>query len=437
VSRGPLDGVRIVDLTMGWAGPLGTMLFADFGAEVIKLEGPGRLDWWRGGSVSSPNPDMSDLEQRMWERSPVFSGVNRNKRELVVDMKRDEGKALLERLVTVSDAVVESFSPRVLQSWGLGYERLRALNERIILMSLPAVGSDGPWAHYVGYASTTEAMAGLPALCGYDGEGPILQTPSIADPLAGLNGAVALAMALYDREVTGQGQRIEVAHLEAAVPLIGEAFMDYVLNGRVRERHGNGDPTAAPNGCFACAGDDRWVVVCVHTDEEWTRLTGLLGDPALAADARLATREGRARHVAEVDAALTAWTSLRTPREAMEALQAAGIVAAAVNNEADLLDDPQVQATQGFAQIDRAYVGTHPYPNITVRLDGTPGEIRRAAPLFGQDNRYVLEEVLGLDEAEIEALYADGVVADEPSRAGWARLSAFSGQLTRHTTSSS
>ena len=231
----------------------------------------------------------------------------------------------------------------MLQSWGLGYERLRELNERIILMSLPAVGSDGPWSHYVGYASTTEAMAGLPALCGYDGDGPILQTPSIADPLAGLNGAVALAMALYDREVTGQGQRIEVAHLEAAIPLIGEAFMDYVMNGRVRERHGNGDPTVAPNGCFPCAGDDRWVVVSVHTDDEWAALAGVIDQPELASDPRFATREARVANVGDVEAIVAAWTSQRSPREAMDALQAGGVIAAALNNEADLLDDPQVR----------------------------------------------------------------------------------------------
>lgn len=181
-------------------------------------------------------------------------------------------------------------------------------------MSLPAVGSDGPWSHYVGYASTTEALAGLPALCGYEGEGPILQTPSIADPLAGLNGAVALMMALLERDLTGRGQRIEVAHLEAAVPLIGEAFMDYVMNQRVRERCGNGDPTIAPNGCFPCAGDDRWVVICVETDDDWQRLCRVIGDDALAADSRFATRPGRVANVAEVEAAVVRWTSTRAPR---------------------------------------------------------------------------------------------------------------------------
>jgi crotonobetainyl-CoA:carnitine CoA-transferase CaiB-like acyl-CoA transferase len=432
MSAPPLEGLRIVDLTMGWAGPLGTMLFADFGAEVIKVEGPGRMDWWRGGSVSQPNPDMSDLEERRWEQSPVFCGVNRNKLELVVDLKRDEGRAVFERLVAVSDVVVESFSPRVLPGLGLGYERLREINERIILMSLPAVGSTGPWAHYVGYASTTEAMAGLPALCGHDGGGPILQTPSIADPFAGLNGAVALALALYERERTGEGQRIEVPHLECAVPLIGEALMDFVLNGRIRERHANGDPTLVPNGCYPCLGDDRWVVVCVHTDEEWSRLCAAMGSAELAADPRLENAAGRVEHRAEVDDAVAAWTSARTPHEAMETLQAAGVVAAAVNNEADLLSDPQVAATGGFVDIDRSYAGVHPYPGVTVKMSATPGGIRRPAPLFGEHNTYVLRDVIGLTDEEIEALRAEGVIADVPSESGRARLSAFSGQLTRH-----
>ena len=345
--------MRIVDLTMGWAGPLGTLLLADLGAEVIKIEGPGRLDWWRGGSVSSPNPDMSDLEQRMWERSPVFSGVNRNKRELVVDMKRPEGRALFEQLVTVSDAVVESFSPRVLQGWGLGYERLRELNERIILMSLPAVGSDGPWSHYVGYASTTEAMAGLPALCGYDGDGPILQTPSIADPLAGLNGAVALAMALYDREVTGPGAahrgrapggrhpadrrglhglRHERARARAARQRRSDGRAERLLPLRRRRSLGRGLRRHATTSGPALAGVDR---------------------PAGARlDARFATREARVANVGEVEAIVAAWTSQRSPREAMDALQAGGVIAAALNNEADLLDDPQVRG-RGRLRDDR------------------------------------------------------------------------------------
>ncbi len=431
-TGGPLEGLRILDLTMGWAGPLCTLQLADLGAEVIKIEGPNRMDWWRSGSVSQPNPDMSDLEERRWEQSPVFNGVNRNKRELVLDLKSERGLELFAELVAVSDVVVESFSPRVLRSWGLGWERLQELNERLILLSLPAVGQVGPWSHYVGYASTTEALSGLPALCGYEGEGPILQTPSIADPLAGLNGAAALALALLERERSGRGQRIEVAHVECLVPLIGEALMDWALNRRVRERHAAGDVSFAPNGVYPCAGDDRWVVVSAADDGDWDRLCRVIGRRDLAV---LDAAERVARRV-EVDEAIAAWTSERPPRAAMQALQEAGVVAAAVNSEADLLDDPQVAATAGFVTIDGPYVGPHPYPNVTVKLSATPGRVWRAAPQFGEDNEHVLREVLGLSADETAELQAAGVIADVPSAAARARLSAFGGQLQRHAQTS-
>jgi crotonobetainyl-CoA:carnitine CoA-transferase CaiB-like acyl-CoA transferase len=377
---------------------------------------------------------MSDVNDRTWERSAVFSGVNRNKRSLVLDMKHDRGREVFARLVAASDVVVESFSPGVVERWGFGYERLRELNERIILLSLPAAGSDGPWSHYVGYASTTEALAGLPALCGYAGGSPILQTPSIADPVAGLNGAAALAMALYEREVTGRGQAIEVAHLEAMTPLVGEALIDHALTGAIRERSGTGDTSYAPNGCYRCAGDDRWVVISAREDAEWQALAAAVGRPELADDPRFRRRTDRVANRAVVDEVVEAWTRTQDRRAAMETLQRAGVLAGAVNNEADLLDDPQVQAAGSFVDIDREHVGVHPYPNATLRLDGRRAPVRRPAPLFGEDNRHVLRSILGLDDEEIEQLYADEVVADVPTAAGRARLSSFSGTLTRHTT---
>jgi crotonobetainyl-CoA:carnitine CoA-transferase CaiB-like acyl-CoA transferase len=407
------DGLRIVDLTMGWAGPLSTMLFADFGAQVIKIEGPQRLDWWRAGSASQPPPDMTDDAGQMWERSPLYCGVNRNKLGVVIDMSQQRGREVFERLVAVSDVVVESFSPRVMAKWGLGYERLAQVNPRIVMMSLPAVGSSGPWAHYVGYASTTEAISGMPALCGYD-DMPIPQGPFVADPLAGLNGAAALAFALYQREETGQGQHIEVAQHEGITPLIGQALMECVMTGRIPVRSSTGDTSFAPNGCYPCAGEDRWVVVSARDDEEWARLCTAIGRADLAAEPELATQAGRARNRAKVDAVVSAWTSRRDRRDAMEILQHAGVIAAAVNNAADLLDDPQVQATEGFVEIDRLIVGRHPYPNVTVKLSRTPGSIRRPSPLYAQDNDFVLRDKLGLPDGEVQELRDRGVVADTP-----------------------
>ncbi|WP_141566447.1 CaiB/BaiF CoA-transferase family protein [Pseudonocardia sp. N23] len=407
------EGLRIVDLTMGWAGPLSTMLFADFGAQVIKIEGPGRLDWWRRGSASKPPPDMRDVDAKVWERSALFCGVNRNKLGVTLDMSSPQGREIFERLVAVSDVVVESFSPRVMKKWGLDHERLAEINPGIIMMSLPAVGSSGPWAHYIGYASTTEAMSGLPALCGYD-DAPILQTPFVADPLGGLNGATALAFALYHRELTGEGQRIEVGQHEGLIPLIGHGLMEYQLTGEIPARSSTGDSRFAPNGCYPCQGDDRWVVISVATDDEWIKFCGATGRPELLADPALRTAQGRQENRGRIDDLTSEWTRQHDRRDAMEILQRAGVVAAAVNNAADLLEDPQVTATEGFVELDRAVVGRHPYPRVSVRLSETPGNAAEPAPLFGEDNDFVLREILGLRDDEVRELRELGVVAETP-----------------------
>jgi crotonobetainyl-CoA:carnitine CoA-transferase CaiB-like acyl-CoA transferase len=410
------DDLRILDLTMGWAGPLATMLFADFGAEVIKVEGPSRIDWWRYGSASKPkvDPSAGGLPESWWEQSPLYNAVNRNKQDVVVDLAAPEGRAIIERLVPLCDVVVESFSPRVLRNWGLTYDRLRELNPRIVLLSLPAVGLEGPWAHYVGYASTTEAIAGLPALCGYDGGGPILQSSFLADPLGGLNGAVALAMALLERDETGEGQHVEVSQVEGMTPLIGEALIEAQLSGAPPVRSGSGDPGNAPYGCFPAEGDDRWVAVCVSSDDDWQRLCSVIDRPDLAGGPALATRDGRLVGRDRVDEAVAAWTRARPAREAMELLQQAGVTAAAVNDAAQLLDDPQLEANGTFVRVDRAVIGPHPYPGVLPRLSLTPGEIQSPSPLFGEHNDAVLRGLLELTDDELAALRAGGTVADSP-----------------------
>lgn len=405
--------LKIVDLTMGWAGPLATMIFADFGAEVVKIEGPGRLDWWRAGSVSRLPADYSKRDQRNWERSSLFNGVNRNKYDVVLDMGDERGRTIFRRLVARADVVVESFTPRVMRNWGLDYESLREINPRIIMMSLPGVGLVGPWSHYVGYASTTEAMSGMPALCGYDG-GPRLQTPFIADPVGGLNGAAALSLALYHRELTGEGQRIEVAQFEGMIPLIGTAMMDYAMNQRVWDRVGNGDNSFAPNGAFPCAGADRWVVVCAKTDDEWRNLCSAIGREDLLHDPSLASIRSRSANADRINEAVGAWTLQRNPREAMEVLQSWEVLAGAVNTAADLLDDPQVAAAGSFTDIDHPVVGPHPYPNITVHLSENPGEVRLPSPTFGEHNDYVFGDLLGIGPVELNELRESGIVADLP-----------------------
>ena len=400
-------GLRIVDLTMGWAGPLATMMFADFGAEVIKIEGPGHIDWWRKGSASRPSVPM-DYQTRLWEHSPIFNGVNRNKRGISLDLSTEAGRAVLLRLVEVSDVLVESFAPRVLPGWGCGYEELRQRNPRLIMMSLPAIGTTGPWSSYIGYASTTEALSGMTSLCG-DSTGPILQSPFIADPIGGLNGAAALAMALYHRELTGEGQFVEVAQVEGLIPFLGDALMEFALNQRELPRSATGRPP--PYGCFPCRGSDQWAAIGVCTDAQWAQLCALMDRQDLLADPALGCA-GRAAHRELVGQAVADWTSAGDAEQIASLLTRHGIPATPVRNAARALR-PMREA--GFlVDVSHPSAGPHPYPGVTVRMSRTPGRIRSPAPQFGQHTGEVLRAVLGMSDGELASLRAARVVTDLP-----------------------
>jgi crotonobetainyl-CoA:carnitine CoA-transferase CaiB-like acyl-CoA transferase len=405
---GIFDGLRIVDLTMGWAGPLATMLFADFGAEVIKIEGPSRIDWWRKGSASRPSVKL-DHQTRLWEQSPLFNGVNRNKRGVSIDMSQPHGRELLFRLAEVSDVLVESFAPRVLPGWGCGYDAMRQRNPRLIMMSLPAIGVTGPWSSYVGYASTTEALSGMTSLCG-DEDGPLLQSPFIADPIAGLNGAAALAMALYHREVTGEGQYVEVAQIEGLIPFLGDALMEFGLNERELPPSSSGRPP--PYGCYPARGDDRWIVICVTSDAQWASLCSLIGRPDLLADSGLSSGAGRLASSQLVDEAVAAWTATLDSDQMAEELAGCGIAASPVRTAASALGP--MRAAGYLIDVSHPEAGPHPYPGITVRMSETAGTVRTPAPLFGQDNDYVFGMLLGLSGDELADLRARRVVTDLP-----------------------
>jgi crotonobetainyl-CoA:carnitine CoA-transferase CaiB-like acyl-CoA transferase len=407
-AREIFAGLRIIDLTMGWAGPLATMMFADFGAEVIKIEGPGHIDWWRKGSASRPSVPM-DYETRLWEHSPIFNGVNRNKRGISLDLSTEPGRAVLLKLIEVSDVLVESFAPRVLPGWGCGYEQLRQRNPRLIMMSLPAIGTTGPWSSYIGYASTTEALSGMTSLCG-DSTGPILQSPFIADPVGGLNGAAALAMALYHREVTGEGQFVEVAQVEGLIPFLGDALMEFALNQRELPRSSTGRPP--PYGCFPCRGSDRWIAIGVCTDAQWTQLCALMNRQDLLADAALGSAAGRAAYGEVVVQAVADWTAAGDAEQMASRLIRHGIAATPVRSAAEALR-PMREA--GFlVDVNHPAAGRHPYPGVTVRMTRTPGRIRSPAPQFGQHTDEVLRAVLGMGDGEVADLRAARVVTDLP-----------------------
>jgi crotonobetainyl-CoA:carnitine CoA-transferase CaiB-like acyl-CoA transferase len=411
VSRPALDGVRVLDLTAWQAGPTMTMILGDFGADVVKIEGPGRLDGWRGAAGL--------LADKAYEKHPLWLTVNRNKRGISLDLKSDTGRQLFLRLVAEADVVAENFTPRVMESLGLGYEVLRGVNERIIVAALSGFGATGPWRDYSAFAFPTEEVSGLAHVTGAAGGPPRLVGHSVTDVMAGAMGVVAVLAALHKREATGRGDHIDLSQIETLTTFLSAQLVDATINGRDAERRGNERPGLSPHGLFPCLPAGDRLAVAVRDDDEWRRLCQVVGDDELASDAELATVQGRVAQRGRVHDALCAWTSRRDGAEAVEALQRAGIPAAVVARPSHLLADDHLWSRQFFQLIDRAEVGTHPYPGPVVRLTRTPATFDRPAPLYGEHTAEVLAERLGLGDDELEALRRAGVTSVDPLAQDW------------------
>jgi crotonobetainyl-CoA:carnitine CoA-transferase CaiB-like acyl-CoA transferase len=399
----PLKGTRVVDFTAYWAGPLTAVVMADLGAEVIKVEAPHRIDPFRVYGVA-----LGDVE-KPYERSPLFNAANRNKLGITLNLSDDRGRDLFKRLVERSDVVVENFSPRVLPQLGLDYDVLSAVNPAIVLTSISGFGRTGPWRDYVSFAVVGEALSGISSLTGYGGEGVILHGIAPSDPYAGLSAAFATLAALDVAKCTGRGCHVEVSQLEASVPFVADAFMDFALNGRVRGRATNEDSARAPHGCFPARGEDAWVTLSVGNDAQWRGLVEAMGSPGWASEDCFATALLRCRSRARLHELVAQWTARHDKDEVTRLLQSRGVPAAPVRTPSEQLDDPHLGATGFFQQVDHPYAGRHPYSSLPARFAGAYPTIERAGPLLGGDNHYVLAQILGLAQAEIEDLEAAGV----------------------------
>ncbi|HEY2707332.1 MAG TPA: CoA transferase [Caulobacteraceae bacterium] len=406
----PLEGVRIIDLTMGWAGPVGTRQLADLGAEVIKVEGRGYPDWWRGADYSDEG-----IAALGYEKPLYFNWVNRNKIGITLDLTSDEGRALLLRLVRRADAVVENYGQGVLAGFGLDYETFRAEREDIVMMSMPAFGSATPWAEARAYGSTLEHAAGLPLVTGGPNDPPTMNHVAYGDPIGGLSACPALLTALLHRQRTGEGQYIDLSQVECLFPLVAPWMIEQSVTGSVAPRLGNRHPVFVPHGCFPCDGHDAWVVVAVTDEATWHGLCDVIGRADLASDPALATTEGRRAVEDELEVAITDWTSQRSPDEAMEALQAAGVAAGAARGLTELLlYEPHLTARGYWQEVERPHMDWFQQPSPVFREDGQPYPIRRAAPTLGQSSREVLTRLLGLTAAELDRLEAASVTGEVP-----------------------
>ncbi|HTO56645.1 MAG TPA: CoA transferase [Pseudomonadales bacterium] len=400
----PLAGIRVIDLSMGWAGPLAARHLADLGAEVIKVESCERFDWWRGWEATE-----AWIAQNAAELSPSFNTVNRNKLDVTLDLTSADGAALLKRLVAIADVVVENYSAGVLPKLGLDYAELAKANPQIVMLSMPAFGTTGPWAGYRAYGSTVEHASGLPHLTGEPHWPPAMSHVAYGDAVGGLTGAAALLTALRHRKRTGEGQFLDLSQSEGLFPLGAHGILEQAVTGKAPQRMGNRSATCSPHGVYPTRGDDQWLVLQVLTDEQWRALCEIA--PTLRSFGDVADRLARRD---ALDAAVAAWTRAEDYRELMHRLQGARIPAAAVYDMRDVLADPQL-AARGFWQMtERAYVGVQPGPAPPYRSADAPYRIETPAPTLGQHNRRVLGELLGLDAAELERLARDGVIGDRP-----------------------
>jgi len=409
MSALPLQGVRIVDACIYWAGPMATMLLADLGAEVIKIESIQRLDHLRllGGW---PTPDG-------YEWSAAFNGANRNKYGITLNLNHPRGREIFKSLVKIGDIVTENFSPRVMENWGLTYDALKKINPRLIMLSMPGFGGTGPWRNYVTFGPNVEMVSGMPTISGYPDGGPMM-TGYIADPAAGLMGAVAVMVALQHRHRTGEGQRIDMSQMEAITTFMGGPIMEYVMNGRMQPRKGNRHSSSAPHGVYRCKGDDQWVTITVSSEQEWARFCDAVGNPLWTKEPRFRDNASRLQNHDDLDRLITEWTSQREKHEVMQALQGAGVAAGPVLTYAEILSDPHIEERGFFETITRPVTGTHPYPGFPAKLSETPVTIRRPAPTLGQDSEYVLTKLLGMTEEEIKQLADEEIIGTEPQ--GWA-----------------
>jgi crotonobetainyl-CoA:carnitine CoA-transferase CaiB-like acyl-CoA transferase len=406
--RLPLDGIRILDLTAWWAGPAAAHALATLGADVVHLESVKRPDGMRmaGG--------MFRDKDQWWERSAIFLAANTNKRGLTLDLTSEAGLDVACRLIAKCDMILENFTPRVMENFGLSWDVIRGLNPRAIYVRMPAFGLTGPWRDRTGFAQTMEQLTGLAWLTGYRDDQPRIQRgPS--DPNAGMHAAFAALVALAERDATGEGQHVEVTMIEGALNAAAEQEVEFSAYGRLLGRDGNRTPTAAPQGLYACRGTEQWLAISVADDEQWSALVDLLGRPAWATDPALATLAGRRAAHDRLDEELGAWAAGQVVEEAVDNLVAAGVAAAPAVDPRTTALHPQFVARRFCETVDHPVAGSHLIPGLPFRFSTVDRWLRTPAPTLGQHNREVLGGILGLSDAEIDALEANGVIGTRPA----------------------
>ncbi|MCP5025241.1 MAG: CoA transferase [Actinomycetia bacterium] len=404
----PLAGIRVVDLTMMWAGPYATKMLAEMGAEVIKVESPRAWDNLR--TLVPQDPEPADP----WNSAYYFNEYNHHKKSVTLDLADERGRDVLFRLVAQSDVLIENYRADVMDTLGLTEDVLRRARPDLVIVSMAGFGKTGPDRDNVGFGPIIEMMSGLMSLSGYgDEDVPYKTGISYGDPVAGVASVGAVAMALIQRRRTGKGVTIDLAQRETGAKMAGAAFVASGLTGSDPAATGNRSPHWAPQGCYPARGDDQWIVVSCTDSAEWASCAELVGRPDLAV---LSLDERFERHD-ELDEVLTRWSAPLDPRVAVDELQAAGVPAGRVLDMGTIKDDPHLHARGFWVRIPNPKM--HPYRKhgIVWRLLEANPRLARRAPWFGEHNEEILGGLLGLSRPELDSLTAAGIIADAPTGA--------------------
>ena len=430
----PLEGVRVVELSIAWAGPLAARFCADLGADVIRVEHPGARgnglrpdgspmrapEGWRWGELPPPAyragifPD-ADPGERPWNRNGPFNKMQRNKRSLALDLQTEAGREVLRRLLAEADVLLDNYRPRALDRLGYDFETVAAINPRIVRISMSGYGSTGPYRDRGSWGPILEAHSGLAATTGYAGGGPVKQGAAFPDGIGGLTGTFAVLDALRERDRTGGPVYVNLSQLESYVSIGGEFVVAASTGGEPPARRGNRSPAFAPQGVYPCRGDDNWVAITVQSDDAWKALAALIDSPAFADPALQFEAERRRRHDA-IDSEVAAWTSSREAHEAAAVLQRAGVAAGPALSNLEMVADPHLRARTMIVPIDHPDAGRREFPGFPIHLSETPVERFGGAPTLGQDNEAILRDLLGYSGDEYTALLSAGVIADSPPR---------------------
>lgn len=404
MRRYAMEGVHVLDFSWVGVGPITTKYLADNGADVIRIESAARLD------VLRIAPPWKDAQPGI-NSSQFFASFNTSKKGITLDLSKPKARELVLRLVPWADVVAESFTPKTMRGWGLGYENLRTVKPDIVMLSTCLQGQTGPNANYPGYGQLMSSLSGFFSISGYSEESPCPPYGAYTDFIAPRFAACAVLAALDYRRRTGTGQHIDMAQYEAALHNLAPALIDYFATGRIAKAQGNRSERYAPHGAYRCCdedGNEHWLALAVANDGEWKAMLAVLGNPQC--DARFATMIGRLENREVLDEFIQSQVLGRSADELTAQLQAAGVSAYPVQNCIDIHQDENLEAFDFWHWLEHKEMGPAPYEGLQHRLSRTPGALRSAAPVLGQHNDEVLSGMLGLSTDEIEKLKQENVI---------------------------